>query len=69
MKLSRVSHNKKDLIVIALVASLLPVWRSGGHSGLNFWQFTLNHTVLGAPLEYVPEEDYVVELSREIQGR
>jgi len=41
----------------------LPVFRSGGRTGLNFWGWVINHTIFGPPVEYVPEEDYVGELT------
>ena len=40
----------------------LPVFRSGGRTGLSFWGWVVNHTVFGPPVEYVPEEDYAREL-------
>ncbi len=48
--------NKK--LFIMGVLSLLPVWRSGGRTHLNYWEFILNHTIYGPPIEYVPEENY-----------
>lgn len=41
----------------------LPVFRSGGRTGLSFTGWVVNHTVFGPPVEYVPEEDYVAELT------
>jgi len=52
------------LALIMLLASQLPIWRSGGRGNLTFQQFVLNHTVFGPPVEYVPEEDYRNEVSR-----
>lgn len=40
------------------VASLLPIFRSGGRESLNAWQWLWNHTIWGPPVEYIPEEDY-----------
>lgn len=61
--------SKKAIIIIG-IASLLPVWRSGGRKGLSFWGWVLNHTIFGPPVEYVPEEDYQEALSaaKEDQG-
>ena len=48
---------------ILIVASFtVPVFRSGGRTGLTFWQWIINHTIWGPPVEYVPEEDYMREL-------
>jgi len=52
------------IAVLGLAATLLPVWRSGGREHLNFWEFVLNHTVFGPPVEYVPEEDYQNHIER-----
>lgn len=40
------------------IASLFPIWRSGGREDLNFWEWIWNHTIWGPPVEYIPEEDY-----------
>lgn len=53
---------KGELATVALAISLVPVWRSGGRTKLNFWEFILNHTIWGPPIEYVPEEKYTEEL-------
>lgn len=46
-------------------AFTLPVFRSGGKTGLSFIGWLRNHTIFGDPgPEYVPEEDY----AREFQG-
>ena len=46
-----------------IVASFtVPVFRSGGRTELTFWQWIINHTIWGPPVEYVPEEDYMREL-------
>lgn len=47
-----------------LLASFLPIWRSGGRTGLTFWGWVINHTIFGKPVEYVPFESY----SRELEG-
>lgn len=41
----------------------LPLFRSGGRTGLSFWQWVINHSIFGPPVEYVPEEDYMAELA------
>jgi len=53
------------LIMTALVLSFtLPIFRSGGRTNLNFWEWIINHTVLSPnKVEYVPEEDYMRELN------
>jgi len=48
----------KDLAVLALLASFLPVFRCGLRENLNFWQWTKEHTVWGSEIQYIPEEDY-----------
>ena len=42
----------------------VPVFRSGGRTDLTGFQWLINHTIFGPPVEYVPEEDY----TRELQG-
>lgn len=44
------------LIVVAL--GFMPIWRSGLRGHQTFYQFTLNHTIYGPPVEYIPEENY-----------
>ncbi len=46
------------VIGVLLLLTLIPAWRSGLKTKMNFWQFTVNHTVWGDPVEYVPEEKY-----------
>ena len=48
----------KDLAILALLASFLPVWRCGLRENLNFWSWVKEHTVYGSPVEYIPEEEY-----------
>ncbi len=53
----------KVVIGAVVVASFtLPIFRSGGRTGLTFWGWVKNHTIYGPPIEYVPEEDYMREL-------
>lgn len=40
----------------------LPIFRSGGRTGLSFWGWVKNHSIWGPPVEYVPEEDYMAEI-------
>lgn len=58
------SHKQKIGLIVLGVASLIPIWSSGGKGGLNFWQFTLNHTIFNGGPEYVPEEDYIMYASK-----
>lgn len=54
---------KALLLTFLVVESFtLPVFRSGGRTGLTFWGWIFNHTIFGPPVEYVPEEDYMAEL-------
>lgn len=50
----------KDALVLVLIASFaIPIFKSGGKRGLNFWEWLLNHTIWAPKgLEYIPEEDY-----------
>jgi hypothetical protein len=59
------TNKQKSLLIVggAAAASFLPVWRSGGRENLNFWEFIINHTIFGPPVEYIPEEFYLTELS------
>ncbi len=52
------TNDQGKILVGGLLLSALPVWRSGGRGNLNFWEFILNHTIWGLPVEYVPEENY-----------
>lgn len=47
-----------EVIVLILGCSFLPVFKSGGKLGLNFWQWIYNHMIFSGEPEYVPEEDY-----------
>lgn len=47
----------------------LPIFRSGGRKGLNFWSWVVNHTIFGPPIEYVPKEDYARELMTPKEAR
>lgn len=40
-----------------------PIFRSGGRTGLTFFGWVINHTIFGPPVEYVPAEDYMAELT------
>ncbi len=48
----------KDLAVLALLASFLPVWRCGLRENLNFWTWLKEHSIYGSAVEYIPEEQY-----------
>lgn len=53
----------KALIGTLIVLSFtLPIFRSGGRTGLTFWGWIFNHSIFGPPVEYVPFEDYAREL-------
>ena len=54
----------KVVLPVLGIASLIPIWRSGLQEDLNFWEFILNHTIYGPAVEYIPEEDYIIALSR-----
>jgi len=48
----------KDLAILALLASFVPVWRCGLREDLNFWQWTYLHTKWAPTPQYIPEELY-----------
>ncbi|MBA7608642.1 hypothetical protein ES703_15821 [subsurface metagenome] len=52
-------------MVILVIASFLPIWRCGLRDNLNFWEWLYEHTIWGSPVEYVPEEKYLEQLSFE----
>jgi len=54
----------KKLAIGALIlgAFTVPIFRSGGRTGLTFVGWVVNHTIFGPPVEFVPEEDYTREL-------
>jgi len=53
---------KVALVTGIAAAFTLPLFRSGGRTGLTFFGWVLNHSVLGPAVEYIPEEDYMREL-------
>ena len=55
---------KLALGLVAVESVTLPIFRSGGRTGLSFWQWVVNHTIFGPAVEYVPSESY----SREMEG-
>lgn len=48
--------NKGTILVILGGLALLPVWRCGLRENLSFYEFIINHTIWGPPVEYIPEE-------------
>ena len=54
---------KKVGLGLLVLSFTVPIFRSGGRTGLTFWGWIINHTIYGPPVEYVPEEDYLAELS------
>ena len=48
----------KDVAILALVISFLPIFRGGLRENINFWEFLKEHTIYGSPVEYIPEEEY-----------
>ena len=48
------------LIVILSASFVLPIFKSGGKRGLNFWEWLINHTIWAEKTEpeYIPREDY-----------
>ncbi len=65
MKKQKYYQVPRNLVLILLVASFaIPVFRSGKRENLNFWEWIFNHTIWGPPVEYLPEENYELELNR-----
>lgn len=59
-----ITKNQKILLLVLVVGALtIPIFRSGMRDNLTFWQFLINHTIFGPPVEYVPSELYMEELS------
>lgn len=55
---------RKGLLILGgVLCFTLPIFRSGGRTGLTFFEFIKEHTIWGSPIQYVPEEDYTAELS------
>jgi len=48
----------QKVLLVVMIGSTIPVFRSGARSHLTFWEWVWNHTIFGPPIEYVPEEDY-----------
>jgi len=43
---------------IGVLAFSLPIFRSGLKSNLTFFEFIVNHTIWGDPVEFIPKEMY-----------
>lgn len=64
METCKMSGGQKVAIAVVVVTAFtLPIFRSGGRTGLTFVGWIINHTVFGPPVEYVPEESYTAEMS------
>jgi hypothetical protein len=48
----------KDLLLLLLLFSFLPLFRCGLREKLNFWQWVYYHTTFAPKPQYIPEEDY-----------
>lgn len=58
------SDKTKFFIGVGIVAFFtVPIFRSGGRTNLTMFQWIVNHSIFGPPVEYVPEEDYATELN------
>ena len=49
---------------LLVIAFTWPVFRSGGRSGLTMFDWIREHSIWGSPVQYVPAEDYMAELSK-----
>jgi len=47
---------KGTWLVILGGVGLIPAWRCGLREHLNFYEFIIEHTIFGHPVEYIPEE-------------
>jgi len=56
----------KTFLGLLFIASWIPVWRSGLVERMTLWEWALNHTVLGAPSEYIAEEYYLPDTPVEV---
>lgn len=50
---------KAALGISFVLALTVPVFRSGLRDDLTFWEWIINHTIWGPPVEYIPEEYYM----------
>ncbi len=62
-KLIRNPTKKRSWLKIGIGAALVfaftvPIFRSGLKDRLTLFQWLINHTIWGQPVEYIPEEDY-----------
>ena len=48
----------KNMAMLLLGASFLPVWRCGLRGNLNFWSWIYYHTTFAPEPQYIPEEKY-----------
>lgn len=63
MRSERAQELKRlGVAVVAVGVFTIPIFRSGGRQNLTMFQWIINHTIFGPPVEYVPEEDYIAEL-------
>jgi len=62
------TKSDKVLIVSFIAFSFLPIWRSGLRENMILWEWIANHTVFGAPSEYIPEKYYLPEHLVAIEG-
>ena len=60
-----IKHRKLKLALVwgVALAFYWPIFRSGLKSNLTLIEFIVNHTVFGDPVEFIPKEDYMQELS------
>lgn len=58
VKPTRNRWGKTVLVWIGILTFTLPIFRSGLKSNLTLFEFTLNHTIFGDVVEFIPKEDY-----------
>jgi len=61
---NRIEISREVIFTTIVLSFILPIFRSGGRSNLNFWEWVFNHTIFGPKVEYIPEEDYELELQK-----
>ena len=63
---SKPEYTKFFIGALIVAAFAIPVFRSGGRTGLTFAGWIWNHTIFGPRVEYVPEESYRQEIEGSI---
>ena len=62
--LQKASTWKTVGLAVVVLSFTLPIFRSGGKTGLTLWGWIVNHTIFGEPVEYIPKEAYQESLEK-----